>query len=389
MANPVYFDRRKQQSTTTGTGSMALSAATGPYKNLNTTGFTITCNYCIVNPIAGEWETGYGFVDNTSSSLTRGPTDSSLSGGTIVNFSAGTKDCFITPTASSMTRVRPGTCDGRLTIVSGVPVPTNDNIGSTILYFTPYLGNNIAVPVATNQWEMWDFAEKTLTLASLTANQCYDIWIQNTGGNLSLGSTAWSNNTLRATSINYLDGVPFVGATSNLQRYLGTICADANGKVTDSAKQRFIWNFNNQVSRKLANFAQTGGWTITGGTAWRNAANDSGRTHAVEFVVGLQYGFVNARASAYVSTPSATSYNMGLALDNYVPGTDSYFCEVHNPATPTRNLNPFCEYSNPHISVGYHYLQQCESVQVGSGTASVNEYLANRCNTGILGTIVG
>ena len=91
----VLADRVKDTTTTTGTGAVTLSgsppagfqsfAAIG---NGNTTYYTISGG--------SEWEVGIGTYNSAGPSLNRDTVLSSSNGGSLVNFSAGTKDVFVT-----------------------------------------------------------------------------------------------------------------------------------------------------------------------------------------------------------------------------------------------------------------------------------------------------
>ena len=103
----VFADRVKDSSTTTGTGTFTISgtAATG-YQTFNSgIGVGNTCYYCIAGQAGStdptEWEVGLGTL-STATTITRsaGNVLSGSSGaGTLVNFSAGTKDVFVTSPA--------------------------------------------------------------------------------------------------------------------------------------------------------------------------------------------------------------------------------------------------------------------------------------------------
>lgn len=98
-----FADRVKDTTTTTGTGSVTLSG-TAP------TGFrTFASAYAVGNPhipyaivgATGEWEVGDGTL-TASTTLQRYEVYASSNGGALVNFSAGTKDVFVTITADWM-----------------------------------------------------------------------------------------------------------------------------------------------------------------------------------------------------------------------------------------------------------------------------------------------
>ena len=91
-------DRVWDTSTTTGTGSLTLagSAPTG-YKTFSSAFATGTVNipYCIALQGGSEWEAGWGTLSG-STTLARTIVTASSNSGSAVNFSAGTKDVFVT-----------------------------------------------------------------------------------------------------------------------------------------------------------------------------------------------------------------------------------------------------------------------------------------------------
>lgn len=93
---PRLADRVKDTTTSTGTTAITISgtAPTG-YQTFATaygSGSTLV-PYCIVG--GSEWEVGYGTFNGTTN-LTREIIHSSSNSNSLVNFSAGTKDVFVT-----------------------------------------------------------------------------------------------------------------------------------------------------------------------------------------------------------------------------------------------------------------------------------------------------
>lgn len=100
---PAFRDRVKDTTATTGTGSVTLSgtAPTGyqtfanAYPDLGTPFL-----YCISDAASGLWETGTGYL-STSTTMVRDANvmDGSSGPGVLVNFTAGSKEVFVTITA--------------------------------------------------------------------------------------------------------------------------------------------------------------------------------------------------------------------------------------------------------------------------------------------------
>lgn len=98
MAHILDADRVREVSTTTGTGTLSLGGAPDTYLGfVPAVGSGNTCDYVIVHQGADEWETGVGTVtDGSPDTLARTyPKNGSAGLATLVDFSAGTKDVFI------------------------------------------------------------------------------------------------------------------------------------------------------------------------------------------------------------------------------------------------------------------------------------------------------
>lgn len=92
----VLKDRVKETSVSTGTGSITLDGAVGPYQAFSTIGNSNTTYYAIAGQTTTEWEVGIGTYTSSGNTLSRDTVLSSSNSNTLVNFSAGTKDVFCT-----------------------------------------------------------------------------------------------------------------------------------------------------------------------------------------------------------------------------------------------------------------------------------------------------
>ena len=98
----IVADRIKETTVTTGTGNVALAGAVFNFRALS----AVCVNgdmvpYCIAHQTLGEWETGIGQW-LTGGYLYRIVVLSSSNAGALVNFSAGTKDVFLTQPSAYM-----------------------------------------------------------------------------------------------------------------------------------------------------------------------------------------------------------------------------------------------------------------------------------------------
>lgn len=99
----IIADRVLDTSTTTGTGAVTL-AATPPtgYRTFSAVcSVSDTVPYVIEHTTTGEWEAGIGTY-SSANTLTRTSVTASSNSGASVNFSAGTKNVFISITAAAI-----------------------------------------------------------------------------------------------------------------------------------------------------------------------------------------------------------------------------------------------------------------------------------------------
>jgi len=92
----VVKDRVKETTTTTGTGTITLAGASTGYQSFSAIGNGNTTYYTIAGQTSSEWEVGIGTYTSAGTTLSRTTVLSSSNGGSLVNFSAGTKDVFVT-----------------------------------------------------------------------------------------------------------------------------------------------------------------------------------------------------------------------------------------------------------------------------------------------------
>ena len=92
----VLADRVKETTTTTGTGTVTLAGASAGYQSFSAIGNANSTYYTIAAQTGTEWEVGIGTYTSSGTTLSRTTVLSSSNSGSLVNFSAGTKDVFVT-----------------------------------------------------------------------------------------------------------------------------------------------------------------------------------------------------------------------------------------------------------------------------------------------------
>jgi hypothetical protein len=103
--NRLFYDRVKETTTTTGTGNITLAGAVSQFASFSSR-YAVgdPFYYAIVGQSGTEWEVGKGYLSATTT-LVRDRVFESSNSDAAVNFSAGTKDVFITISAERMNEI--------------------------------------------------------------------------------------------------------------------------------------------------------------------------------------------------------------------------------------------------------------------------------------------
>ena len=96
----VLADRVRETTTSTGTTAVTLGGAyTGFQTFLAGIGNANSTYYTIANVVSGEWEVGIGTYASAGNTLSRTTVLASSNSGSLVSFTSGTKDVFVTQPA--------------------------------------------------------------------------------------------------------------------------------------------------------------------------------------------------------------------------------------------------------------------------------------------------
>lgn len=108
MSTPLFKDRVKETTGTTGTGALSLGGTSSTFRTfVSGFGDGNRAYYAIVNRAADEWEVGYGTITAGSPDiLTRDRILASSNGDAVVDFSTGTKDVWGDGPATIWTHAR-------------------------------------------------------------------------------------------------------------------------------------------------------------------------------------------------------------------------------------------------------------------------------------------
>lgn len=103
-------DRVQETTTTTGTGTITLAGAVTGFQSFAAVGNGNTTFYSIADQSGSQWEVGIGTYTSSGTTLSRDTVLSSSNSGSLVNFSAGTKNVFVTyPAGRSVYGLTAGT----------------------------------------------------------------------------------------------------------------------------------------------------------------------------------------------------------------------------------------------------------------------------------------
>ena len=90
----VLADRVKETTTSTGTTAVTLLGAATGFQSFSAIGNANVTYYTIAGQTGSEWEVGIGTYTSSGTSLSRDTVLASSNSGSLVNFSAGTKDVW-------------------------------------------------------------------------------------------------------------------------------------------------------------------------------------------------------------------------------------------------------------------------------------------------------
>ena len=198
----IVKDRVRETSTTTGTGTITLAGASTGFRSFADIGNANTTYYCISNN--NQFEVGVGTYTASGTTLSRDTVLSNSLGTTaLINFSAGTKDVFVTyPSDKAIL----GTTSAVSSTGTGsVVLSTNPTLSYAT--FTNGAGFNANIVVSNTEIGKGDGDSSILIGQDAKANAIYDIaigrdaskfnngGIDGEGSNTVVGTFAMSNTS--------------------------------------------------------------------------------------------------------------------------------------------------------------------------------------------------
>jgi hypothetical protein len=273
--------------------------------------------------------------------------------------------------------------DFRLSLSSGNPVTTADQTAKTVIYATPYLGNNIALYIG-GIWKLHSSAEVSIAIPA-AANTAYDVFAYSNGGNVALYLEAWTNPTTRANALGYTNGV-LTSGLSIQYRYLGTFCTTAvAGQTEDSYLNRLLWNYYNRIDRPLKVIDTTNSWNYTTAT-WRQANGST--NNGFSYVQGVSEEPIEAEVLATVSNTNAGVLALtGIGIDSTTVNSTDLIVGATCPAVNSRFLAPAKYRGYP--GIGKHTVNWLEYSAAAGTTTWYGDDGGTTVQSGMLGKIKG
>ena len=165
----------------------------------------------------------------------------------------------------------------RLSVQSGVPVPTSDVSSAGTVYWVPGDGNEIALYDADDSvWNVHSSSELSIPAAGQSTGwNLVDVFAYaDGGGNVALERLSWDGaadlrDLVRVTPLTWKDGVR-VKSGDPTRRYVGsffcfTSAADTTGITEDSRAKRYVWNRDNRAPRLMVVEFSPGGLSLQHG----------------------------------------------------------------------------------------------------------------------------
>lgn len=295
----------------------------------------------------------------------------------------GSGCCGVPPASPSLNGLR-------LSLTSGLAIPTADVTSAATAYLVPYDSNTIALydGVAWISRAMTD--EASVSNLSTSANTSYDVFAYWDGTKVVLEKDA----TPVTPTLALQDGVHVKGNDPR-RRYVGVVATNASGYFEDSAKNRLVWNRSNQVRRPI-NGVDLSSWGLSGNNAWREVRNNA--ANRVKIASGVLSGGVSGASGTYLSAEAvgmcvpATSgangayFATGIGIDS-TSTNSAQIVELAAGTYPSTYAHGYAAYDG-YLAPGVHTVHWLEIAMPGSFTCIGYAYSPPFGRLGLNGSVL-
>jgi hypothetical protein len=316
----ILKDRVKETTAVTSTGTATLLGAVTGYQSFSVIGNGNTCYYTIASQTANEWEVGIGTYTSPDQ-LARTTVLSSSNSGSLVNFSAGTKDVFVVQPAGKAV----------YTDASNI-INTSGNAATTVTFTqvntTNLVASNVTVTsgtITTNAANATDITNKTYVDGLFSTGISYHdpvlveedvalnaVYVQPNGAGNGVGATLTNNGANAALVV---DGI----SVSNTARILVYAQANAvqNGvyTVTNPGNATAQWVLTRATDADTFGLASPN--KLGQGDAFfvQDGDTGAGRTYICNTPGTITFGSTNI-TFAQISSAQIYAAGTGLNLSN-------------------------------------------------------------------------
>jgi hypothetical protein len=267
--------------------------------------------------------------------------------------------------------------------------PSSTNTSTDVLTFGSAQGwatGSLVVPVEyvgdlTDECYFYRAASSTTgtlhtTLAGAFANtNKKDLTLSVTTGLYGISlelSAAWTSDTVRSESLAFNRAI-CVKSGADTRRYLGTIYTTSTTATEDSAANRYVWNYYNQVRRTISQVATGSSAAYTTATTYRAAGgNNNVRCNVV---AGLDGHVINLDAYSSWVCGSVQAARLAIALDSTTTPDASFLTYLsHNNGVLTTFV-PQTTFGKAYVPLGRHFYQLVERQDTTTSTTHSNGQL--------------
>lgn len=392
----VLKDRVKETTTTTGTGTITLAGAVTGFQSFSVIGNANTTYYAIVAQTPGEWEVGIGTYTSAGTTLSRDTVLASSNSGSLVVFSAGTKDVWCDyPAGTAVFASNNAGTSGQVLASNGTGVaPSWQNVPATTMTISNKTGAYTVVSGDNGTIINCTSGSFTVSLtAAATLGAGFNCWIWNTS------NTATDVITIDPNGAETIDGV----ATLTLRRGEGTqIVCDGTNWATGAKKT--MRGYAENISPTSTRPTATGGGGVALGWGASASGSDSmaaGRsaTASGNFAFAGPIGTASANNSVALGMNSGSNGSQAvtgsgaMALGgSYASGTDSFAAAVAN------NTSSYGATGSNSIAMGYLAKASAASsialssnlaTASGSGSIAIGGYNYGITASGLISVVIG
>lgn len=317
----------------------------------------------------------------------------------VTSIACGTGLSGGTITASGTCAVSPPSPQGRLTLVTAVPVMISDQTAKGTIYYDNFRGNLVPVYDGTSDIAIAIGAGEISLILDSTNNvstNLYDVFAYSASGTLTLCSgPSWTNSTTRAQAIHntrgywtntasmahcYNNSVDTGAIAADKATYLGTFYATANGQTGVSGITQpltgacggnailGLWNAYNRVLVRAAERDTDTEWSYQSAT-WRasdgacngtGGGSGAGANNRISFVDGLAQSFAGSSFQQVGHGNSTTNTQAWTGINfNSTSATPSPFGAAGNGGN-SQNSESIVNASFP-PALGFNYVQAMEA----------------------------